>query len=127
MPTSFDREAATADRQARAGYAAASCVRWTLASQTAPDPLARVAALANAREQAEVALHQAIWDALGQRETWRSVAPAAGMPWQTLYRRYRQPPASCRPRRPELTFEVVADLMGADLRSERAAEKVSDD
>lgn len=78
-----------------AGEAVNSMIRWGLAAQASGDPLERLEALAAARHQAELAFHQAIWAAVWarpKRHPWREIAPLTGIPWQTLYRRYRLPP-----------------------------------
>jgi hypothetical protein len=73
-------------------------VRWCLAVQGTHDSLEEVEALAAARRNAELAVHQAVYKAarsgrtLTHGSTWRAMAEAAGMPFQTLYRRYRHPP-----------------------------------
>lgn len=123
----FGREAAVARRQAEAGHAAACTARWLLASQATPDVLRRVNALAHAREQAEIAFHQAIWQALDQRHTWREIAPATGMPWQTLYRRYRQFPATMPRREINLGASDTTALMHTEVPSGRTSKHVPDE
>jgi hypothetical protein len=92
------RLAAEAERH---GDGLAATVRWCLAAEAAPDALRRVAALAAARRNAELAFHQGVWAAATAGRTareargvpWRALAEAAGLPFQTLYRRYRARPA----------------------------------
>ena len=91
----FTMERDTALLAEQAGEATNAMVRWGLAAQAAGDALERLQALAAARCQAELAFHQAVWSAVWarpERHPWREIAPLVGIPWQTLYRRYRQPP-----------------------------------
>lgn len=70
-------------------------VRWGLAAQATDDELELLEALVAARRCAELAFHQAVWGAVWarpKRHPWREIAPLTGMPWQTLYRRYRHRP-----------------------------------
>lgn len=79
----------------QAGEATNAMVRWGLAAQAAVELPERLEALAAARRQAELAFHQTVWSAVWarpHRHPWREIAPLVGVPWQTLYRRYRQPP-----------------------------------
>ena len=78
-----------------AGEAAIAMVRWGRAAETATDVRERIEAIAAARRCAELALHQVVWGAVWARPVrhpWREIALFTGIPWQTLYRRYRQPP-----------------------------------
>lgn len=87
------------------GDALAATVRWCLAAEAAGGGLERVEAMAAARRSAELALHQAVYEAARAGRTttrgasWRALAEAAGMPFQTLYRRYRHAPERPAPRR----------------------------
>lgn len=92
------RVAADAEAQ---GAALLAMVRWGIAAGAAPDDEARVAALAAARRDAELALHQAVHLATARRRPtpWRALAAAAGMPLQTFHRRYRGRPAVIPPAR----------------------------
>ncbi len=95
MNSQFVTERDTAVLAEQAGEATNAMVRWGLAAQAASDVPERLQALAAARRQAELALHQAVWSAVWarpHRHPWREIAPLVGIPWQTLYRRYRQPP-----------------------------------
>lgn len=88
-------ECETARLAEEAGVAVNAMVRWGLAAQASGDVLERLEALAAARRQAELAFHQAIWAAVTagpKPHTWRRIAPLTGIPWQTLYRRYRERP-----------------------------------
>lgn len=88
-----------------AGEAVNAMVRWGLAAQSTNDKLQRLEALVAARRQAELAFHQAVWGAVWarpERHPWREIAPLTGMPWQTLYRRYRDRPE----RLPRVSFSV---------------------
>ena len=88
----MERETALLFEQA--GEATNAMVRWGLAAQAASDVPERLQALAAARRQAELAFHLAVWSAVWarpHRHPWREIAPLVGIPWQTLYRRYRQP------------------------------------
>lgn len=96
MTSAFAMERETALLAEEAGVAVNAMVRWGLAAQVSGDALERLEALAAARRQAEMAFHQAVWAAISKRPkpyTWRAIAPLTGMPWQTLYRRYRHRPA----------------------------------
>ena len=95
MTSAFAMERQTALLAEEAGQAVNAMVRWGLAAQSSRDVLERLEALAAARRQAELAFHQAVWAAISagpKPHTWRAIAPLTGMPWQTLYRRYREPP-----------------------------------
>ncbi len=95
MNSQFVTERDTAVLAEQAGEATNAMVRWGLAAQATSDVPERLQALAAARRQAELALHQAVWSAVWarpHRHPWREIAPLVGIPWQTLYRRYRQPP-----------------------------------
>jgi hypothetical protein len=91
----FEMERQTALLAEEAGEAVNAMVRWGLAAQATNDELEQIEAVAAARCQAEIALHQAVWGAVWarpKRHPWREIAPLTGMPWQTLYRRYRHRP-----------------------------------
>jgi len=95
VSSQFAIERDTALLAEQAGEATNAMVRWGLAAQAGEDALQRLQALAAARRQAELAFHQAVWSAVWarpERHPWREIAPLVGIPWQTLYRRYRQPP-----------------------------------
>lgn len=97
-----------------AGEAMNAMVRWGLAAQATGDPLERLEALAAARRQAELAFHQAIWAAVWSRQKrhpWREIAPLTGMPWQTLYRRYREPPERFPRDRGHLGEQTLTQLL----------------
>lgn len=102
----------------RRGDALAANVRWCLAAEAAPDSLAQVAALAAARRNAELALHQAVYAAsrppAGRRSAvtvrWRTLAEVAGMPVQTLHRRYAARPSKLAPERPPASTEELLAL-----------------
>ena len=116
MTSGFAIERQTALLAEEAGEATNAMVRWGLAAQAAGDVLERLQALAAARRQAELAFHQAVWAAVwapSKRHPWREIAPLVGIPWQTLYRRYRQPPA----RLPRASVGV--DKHGRVVRSTR--------
>ena len=92
MTSAFAMERQTALLAEEAGMAVNAMVRWGLAAQTSGDVLERLEALAAARRQAELAFHQAVWAAVTagpKPHPWRAIAPVTGIPWQTLYRRYR--------------------------------------
>jgi hypothetical protein len=110
----------------RRGDGLAANVRWSLAAEAAPDSLSRVAALAAARRNAELALHQAVYAAsrppTGHRSAvavrWRSLAEAAGMPVQTLHRRYAGRPSKLAPEKPP-SSEAELLALEAEQRSTR--------
>lgn len=90
-----------------AGEAINAMVRWGLAAQATDDKLERLEVLVAAHRQAELAFHQAVWAAVWarpKRHSWREIAPLTGMPWKTLYRRYRHRPE----RLPRVSLSVDA-------------------
>ncbi len=100
-----------------AGEAVNAMVRWGLAAQATGDPLERLEALAAARRQAELAFHQAIWAAVWARQNrhpWREIAPLTGIPWQTLYRRYRNPPERFPGTAGSIDDETLSRIFDAD-------------
>ena len=110
MPTAYEMEQQTALLAEEAGEAVNAMVRWGLAAQATKDSLERLEAAAAARRCAELAFHQAVWGAVWarpDRHPWREIAPLTGMPWQTLYRRYRH-----RPERFQRT-SVAVDASGS--------------
>lgn len=106
-----------ADAEKR-GDALAATVRWCLAAQAAPSDVGRVGALGAARRNAELALHQAVHAARSRkrllRPSWRALASAAGVPFQTFHRRYRGRPARTRPGSVAVDTGDVARLMESD-------------
>jgi hypothetical protein len=91
----FETERQTAVLAEEAGEAVNAMVRWGLAAQATDDELKLLEALVAARRCADLAFHQAVWGAVWarpKRHPWREIAPLTGMPWQTLYRRYRHRP-----------------------------------
>ena len=114
----------------RRGDALAANVRWCLAAEAAPDSLSQVAALASARRNAELALHQAVYAAsrppAGRRSAvavrWRSLAEAAGMPVQTLHRRYAGRPSKLAPEKPPSSAEelLAMEMKGRGPRTRRS-------
>lgn len=66
------------------------------------------------------------WHALDHRQTWRDIAPAAGMPWRTLYRRYRQAPATMPRRKARIDMGQMAGLMETDVPTGRTSKHVPD-
>lgn len=95
VPSAYDVERETALLAEQAGEAVNATVRWGLAAQATNDELELLEAVTAARRQAELAFHQAVWGAVWarpKRHPWREIAPLTGMPWQTLYRRYRHRP-----------------------------------
>jgi hypothetical protein len=94
----FEMERQTALLAEDAGEAINAMVRWGLAAQATDDKLERLEVLVAAR-------HQAVWAAVWarpKRNSWREIAPLTGIPWQTLYRRYRHRPE----RLPRASFSI---------------------
>lgn len=107
MKKVFEMERQTALLAEDAGEAINAMVRWGLAAQATDDKLERLEVLVAARRQAELAFHQAVWAAVWarpKRHSWREIAPLTGIPWQTLYRRYRHRPE----RLPRVSLSVDA-------------------
>lgn len=69
----------------------------------------RIEALALASQQAEMALHQAVYAANGGRPRlpWRQLAGPTGLPWETLYRRYHKRPKKMPPPAPPSGDEIA--------------------
>jgi hypothetical protein len=110
----FAIERQTALWAENAGAAANAMVRWGLAAQATDDELERLEALVAARRQAELAFHQAVWAAVSngpKPRTWREIAPLTGMPWQTLYRRYRHRPERLPRQVESLDEQTIAKLI----------------
>lgn len=115
VTSGFAMERQTALLAEEAGEAVNAMVRWGLAAQATRDRLQRLEALAAARRQAELAFHQAVWAATSARpkpHTWRQIAPLTGMPWQTLYRRYRHRPDRLPTVRESIDEQTSTRLMG---------------
>ena len=107
--TSYQVDRKLADTAARRGDALTAMVRAGLAAAATDDRLKRIEALALARRQAEVALHQALYAANGGRPriSWRQLARPTGLPWETLYRRYHKRPKKMPPPAPPSGDEVA--------------------
>jgi hypothetical protein len=105
-----DRE--LAETAARRGDALTAMVRAGFAAAATDDRVERIAALALARQQAEVALHQAVYAANGGRPRlpWRQLARPTGVPWETLYRRYHKRPKKMPPPAPPSGDEIAGLL-----------------
>lgn len=99
MVASYQVDRKLAETAARRGDALTAMVRAGLAAAATDDRLERIEALALARRQAEVALHQALYAANGGRPRlpWRQLAGPTGLPWETLYRRYHTRPKKMPP------------------------------
>jgi hypothetical protein len=67
------------------------------AARLAPHRAALIESLCAMRRDAELALHQAIFEANQDGCSWRLLAKFTDMSWQTLHRRYRAHPARMRP------------------------------
>jgi hypothetical protein len=93
MGTAYEVERALAEQAAAERDLLAATVRWSLAAAAADDHRLRVDALAQARHALDAAFHQAVYAANAGGWSWRELEGPAGVRWQTLYRRYRQPPA----------------------------------
>ncbi|MGH9090068.1 MAG: hypothetical protein ACRDZR_01605 [Acidimicrobiales bacterium] len=105
----YEVDRALASQLAQRGDAASAMVRAGLAAIAADDAVERIEALSFARRQADLALHQAVYAANGgsQGLSWRALAGSAGMPWETLYRRYHRRPEKVPPPRPPDTDEIA--------------------
>lgn len=67
------------------------------AARLAPHRAALIESLCAMQRDAELALHQAIYEANQDGCSWRLLAKYTDMSWQTLHRRYRGRPARMRP------------------------------
>ena len=67
------------------------------AARLAPHRAALIESLCAMRRDAELALHQAIYEANQDGCSWRLLAKYTDMSWQTLHRRYRGRPIRMRP------------------------------
>lgn len=67
------------------------------AARLAPHRAALIESLCALRHDAELALHQAIYEANQDGCSWRLLAKFTDMSWQTLHRRYRGRPTRMRP------------------------------
>jgi hypothetical protein len=103
MASVYEVNAKLAVAAERRSDALAATVRWCLAAEAAHSDTERVGALGAARRNAELALHQAAWAARSRdrdlRPSWRALAAAAGVPFQTFHRRYRHTPVRISPGR----------------------------
>jgi len=110
--TSYQVDRELAETAARRGDALTAMVRAGLAAASTDDRVKRIEALALAREQAEVAFHQAVYAANGGRPRlpWRQLAGPTGLPWETLYRRYHERPKKMPPPAP-LSSDDIAELL----------------
>jgi hypothetical protein len=88
---------AKAELQSREGRALEAAIAWGQAARYAPNRGAQIEALSGLLRNAELALHQAIWEANRDGVSWRILGHYTDLSWQTLHRRYRTPPIRMRP------------------------------
>ena len=86
-----------ADEFEREGRAIEAALARGQAARFAPHRAALIESLCAMRRDAELALHQAIYEANQDGCSWRLLAKFTDMSWQTLHRRYRGRPTRMRP------------------------------
>ena len=86
-----------ADEFEREGRAIEATLARGQAARLAPHRAALIESLTAMRSDAELALHQAIYEANQDGCSWRLLAKFTDMSWQTLHRRYRGRPTRMRP------------------------------
>ena len=79
------------------GRALEAALAWGVAARAAPHRAARLELLCAMRSSAELALHQAIYEAKADGCSWRTLGRYTDMSWQTLHRRYRSEPSRLPP------------------------------
>ncbi len=79
------------------GLALEAALAWGQAARIAPHAAARIEALSGLLRNAEMALHQAVYEAHEDGASWRVIGHYTDMSWQTLHRRYRGRPMRMRP------------------------------
>ena len=106
---SYQVDRKLAETAARRGDALTAMVRAGLAAAATDDRIKCIEVLSLARQQAEVALHQAVYAANGGRPRlpWRQLAGPTGLPWETLYRRYHKRPKKMPPAAPPSSDDVA--------------------
>ena len=85
-------ESAKAEGLLAEGRAIEAALAWGRAARAAPHRAARLVLLCAMRSSAELALHQAIYEANQDGCSWRMLGHYTDMSWQTLHRRYRGKP-----------------------------------
>lgn len=118
MASVHEVNAKLATEAERRGDALAATVRWCLAAEASRNDMQRVRALGAAWRNAELALHQAVHEARSRdralRPTWRALAAAAAVPFQTFHRRYRGEPVRTPPGTVTVRRSDLTGLMGSD-------------
>jgi hypothetical protein len=97
MGARHDAKVAEAELQSREGRALEAAIAWAQAARWAPHRAAQIEALSGLLRDAELALHQAVWEANQDGASWRMLGHYTDLSWQTLHRRYRPPPMRMRP------------------------------
>lgn len=90
-------EKAKAEALLAEGRALEAALAWGRAARAAPHRAARLELLCALRSSAELALHQAIYEANQDGCSWRMLGHYTDMSWQTLHRRYRGKPSRLAP------------------------------
>jgi hypothetical protein len=99
VASSYEAERAYARRAENAGNLLGAAVHAAAAAQAAPGHVPRLAALAELNRLVEAALAHAVIDAHQAGHPWRELGSLAGLPWQSLHRKYRR---SARTKRSKL-------------------------
>ncbi|HZT66882.1 MAG TPA: hypothetical protein VFA11_13925 [Acidimicrobiales bacterium] len=97
MGARHDAKIAEAELQSREGRALEAAIAWGQAARWAPHRAAQIEALSGLLRNAELALHQAVWEANQDGASWRMLGHYTDLSWQTLHRRYHTPPMRMRP------------------------------
>ena len=97
MPARHKSAIAKAELHNAEGRAREAAVAYGQAARWAPHRAAEIEDLSAMVSAAELALHQAIWEAHEDGASWRMLGHYTNLSWQALHRRYRTPPARRRP------------------------------
>jgi hypothetical protein len=90
-------ESAKAQGLLAEGRALEAALAWGRAARAAPHRAAYLELLCAMRSSAELAIHQAIYEANQDGCSWRVLGRYTDMSWQTLHRRYRGIPLRLPP------------------------------
>ena len=97
MGARYESKVRDAELQSQDGRALEAAIAWGQAARWAPHRAAQIEALSGLLRNAELALHQAVWEANQDGASWRMLGHYTDLSWQTLHRRYRRPPVRMRP------------------------------
>lgn len=97
MSARHDSQIAKAELHSAEGRAREAAVAYGQSARWAPHRAAEIEDLSAMVAAAELALHQAIWEAHEDGASWRMLGHYTHLSWQALHRRYRTPPARRRP------------------------------